>query len=360
MSIAPAPVPLPQRLSLVAQTVKHLCDCIRAGHWREHLPGERELCARLHVSRPTLRAALHELQRTGWLDVNHRQRRRIRPNCVSRRADSQPKVVAVLTPATLRLMTPSAVLVIDALREQLARVGWTLEIHVNRSCYSARPGRALEKLVREAPAAAWLLSGTSRSMQLWFQRHAVPCLVLGTCPDDISLPFADADHRATCRHAGALFLRKGHRRIALVLPESSTGGDHESERGLREALERQFDASLLVLRHRDRAHLCKLLDHALQSSSPPTAYLVARSIHALTVTMHLIRRGARLPQDAAVLSRDDENFLDHASPVVSRYSVSTDSFARKVSHAVRTLSENGMLPSRAIQLMPRLIAGETL
>jgi DNA-binding LacI/PurR family transcriptional regulator len=248
----------------------------------------------------------------------------------------------------------------DAVREQLSRVGWTLEIHTSRSCYGPSPDRALERLVREAPASAWLLSGTIRPMQLWFQRRAVPCLVLGTCPDDIALPFADANHRAACRHAGALFLKKGHRRIALVLPDGATGGDRDSERGLREAIERQHDANLVVLRHRDRTHLCNLLDHSLESSSPPTAYLVARAIHALTVTMHLMRSGVRLPQDAAVLSRDDENFLAHSSPSVSRYSVSNESFARRVSQAVRKLVDNGALPSRAIQLMPRLIVGETL
>lgn len=360
MSLVPASPPLPKRLSLVAQTVKHLCDCIRTGYWRERLPGERELCAQLQVSRPTLRAALQELQRKGWLDVSHRQRRRIRPTRLSHSADSQPKTVAVLSPVTLRLMAPSAVLVIDAVREQLARVGWTLEIHVNQSCYSARPVRALENLVRRSSAAAWLLSGTIRPMQLWFQRCAVPCLVLGTCPEDIELPFVDADHRATCRHAGTLFLQKGHRRIALVLADGATGGDRDSERGLREVIERHFDASLVMLRHRDKTYLCRLLDRALQSSSPPTAYLVARAAHALTVAMHLMRRGVRLPQDVAVLSRDDENFLAHTSPSISRYSVNNDSFARKVSQAVRKLADNGMLPSRAIQLMPGPIIGETV
>lgn len=360
MSSSPPSSAFPQRLSLVAQTVKHLCDCISAGHWREHLPGERELSAQLQVSRPTLRAALHELQRTGWLDVKQRQRRRIQPTRLMGGTESQPKAVAMLTPVTLRLMTPSVLLVIDAVREHLARAGWTLEIHVNRSCYSARPARALEKLVSQSPAAAWLLSGTIHSMQDWFQRRAVPCLVLGTCPNDIALPFVDANHRATCRHAGALFLRKGHRRIAMVLPEGTTGGDRDSERGICEAVERQSDASLLVLRHRDKTHLCELLDRALQSSSPPTAYLVARAVHALTVTTHLIRRGVRLPQDAAVLSRDDENFLAHSCPPVSRYSVSNEHFARKVSQTVRKLADNGMIPSRAIQFMPKLILGETL
>lgn len=360
MSKSPAPLALPRRLSLVAQTAKTLSDGIHAGHWRGHIPGERTLCASLQVSRPTLRAALLKLQREGLLKVEQRRRRLIRPTRISRDAGGQPKSIAVLTPVTLDLMTPAAVLVMDAVRDQLSRTGWALNIHPNQSCYSPRPSRALAKLVRETPASAWLLSGTIRPMQLWFQNQGIPCLVLGTCPDDIALPFADANHRATCRHAGALFLRKGHRRIALAVPDSATGGERDTERGLREALERRPDASLIVLRHRDKTHLCDLIDRALLSSSPPTAYLVARAVHALTVSMHLMRRGVRLPKDVAVLSRDDEIFLAHSSPSVSRYSVSTKTFARKVAQAVRNLADNGVLPTRSIQMIPRLVVGETI
>jgi DNA-binding GntR family transcriptional regulator len=49
-----------------------------AGHWQGHLPGERELCAKLQVSRHTVRAALDELERDGLLEVSDRQRRKIK------------------------------------------------------------------------------------------------------------------------------------------------------------------------------------------------------------------------------------------------------------------------------------------
>ena len=69
---------LPQRVSLVTQTAQSLRESMLAGHWHGHLPGERELCARLQVSRHTLRAALQMLQREGSLEVADRQRRRIK------------------------------------------------------------------------------------------------------------------------------------------------------------------------------------------------------------------------------------------------------------------------------------------
>ena len=38
---------LPQRISLVSLTAQRLRESMQAGHWHGHLPGERELCARL-------------------------------------------------------------------------------------------------------------------------------------------------------------------------------------------------------------------------------------------------------------------------------------------------------------------------
>ena len=51
----------PQRVSLVNLPAQSLRESMQAGHWLGHLPGERELCARLQVSRSTLRSALDEL-----------------------------------------------------------------------------------------------------------------------------------------------------------------------------------------------------------------------------------------------------------------------------------------------------------
>lgn len=354
------PLPLPRRITLVAQTVNSLCDGIRTGRWKTHLPGERDLCVALQVSRPTMRAALKELQIKGWVEVGERRRRVIKKVARPSSLKTGERVVGAIAFAPLRTMPPASLLVIDILREQLARTRWRMELVVDPSCYSRTPAKTLEKLVRKVPASAWLLMGSSAPMQKWFLKASIPCLVLGTCPEDLPLPSIDADYRAVCRHAGTLLLRRGHRHLAMVLPVSSTGGDLDSERGLRESLDGHANAMLTVLRHRSKAHLCTLLDETLKSRSRPTAYLVARAVHALTVTMHLMRRGIRLPQDAVVLSRDDESFLWHASPSPARYTVDAEQFARRAAKAMRELAETGSLASRVIRMMPKLIEDETL
>lgn len=358
---AAATPPLPKRLSLVTQTIASLCAGIRSGYWKQYLPGERELCEHLEVSRRTIGAALAEMQRKGWLEGAQRQRRRIKRPRSSGVPEGPKGLIAALSATPMQAMSQQTLLVMDTLREKLTKAGCTLELHVIPACFSAHPERALQKLVENQPAAVWLLLGSAEPAQQWFASRAVPCLVVGSGRPGIALPSVDSDHRAACRHAGGVLLRKGHTRIALVLPQGNLGGDVVSEEGLREAVERKSGAHLRVLRHDGTAtHLCSLLDAALRSAHPPTAYVVARPIHVLTVLMHLLRRGQRIPEDVAVIARDNDTFLQAANPPVSRYAINSAQFARRVSTAVRQLVETGALPARAIRLMPVFVSGGTV
>jgi len=357
---APSPT-LPKRISLVTQTAQSLRDALRAGHWQEHLPGERELCARLQVSRITLRAALDELQRAGLLEVAPGQRRSIKVKPARSGAGAHSRVIALISPEPLLALAPVSMFLADELRKNLARAGFNLELHVSAACYSAHPARALDDLVARSSAAAWVVFGSREPMQNWFIRYQLPCLVAGSCALGTGLPSMDFDYRATCRHAGGWLRSKGHRHIALILPEGAYGGDMDSEQGFREALAGDGATTLLVLRHDGTAaHLCALLDKALRRAHPPTACIVARAMHVLTVMMHLMQRGLRIPRDMAVLSRDDENFLQHAIPSVARYAASPTQYARRLSLAARKLAETGALRPRAIRIMPELIAGESV
>jgi len=361
MKPAPSSSPrLPQRISLVSLTAQSLRESMQAGHWHGHLPGERELCARLQVSRHTLRGALQELERDGFLEVSDRQRRRIK-TAVKPKEAAHSRVIALISPRPLLDMSPSTVVMVDDLRDQLSRVGFSFEIHVSTACFTAKPARALEALTTRSPAAAWLVFGSLEPVQSWFMRRQLPCLIVGSCAPEISLPSIDTDYRALCRHAGGMLCGKGHRHIAFVRPLGDYGGDVQSEQGLREALGGSHAPTLQVISHDGTAtNLCALLDKSLRSARPPTAYVVARAMHVLTVMMLLMQRGKRVPQDIAVISRDDETFLQHTVPPITRYAANTGQFARSVCKAARQLAESGTLPPKTIRLMPKLIRGETL
>ncbi|MBI5685251.1 MAG: substrate-binding domain-containing protein [Verrucomicrobia bacterium] len=173
----------------------------------------------------------------------------------------------------------------------------------------------------------------------------------------------DVDHRAAARHAAALLWRKGHRRAALLLPTGAFGGDAETEAGFREG----FVASArdpgepLVLQHDGSvAGVASCLGAALRPPRPVTGFFVARTAHVLTVVTLLLRRGLRIPQDVAVISRDDDAFLEFLTPAISRYVSAPESFARRLSRAVIQLAQAGFVSVKPVRLMPRFVAGETV
>ena len=361
MPAFPPPTALPKRVSLVAQAVESLRAHLRAGHWAQRLPAERELCQHLQISRPTVRAALQELEREGFIELSGRTRRLTLEKRVRAAAGSSSRVIAALSAVPLRDMPPTALFMLDTLRDKLARAGFTMEHRVDPACFSAQPARALEKLFQTLPAAAWVAWGSKAPMQRWFIQRQLPVVVLGSCDAGIPLASFDVDFRAACRHAGDLFWRKGHRRLAIVQRRDAYGGDVASEQGFREALAHHAGAQFTVLSHDgSHSHLCAVLDRALRAAEPPTAYLVLGSAYALTVTMHLLRRRVRIPEDAAIVSRDDETYFQHTSPVISRYSYDPVHFVRNLARAVRQLAETGTLAPQAVRVIPRLIAGETV
>jgi DNA-binding LacI/PurR family transcriptional regulator len=351
---------LPKRLSLVAQTVDSLREGIDCGHWREFLPGERELCESLQVSRRTLRLALDELQRQGWLEVSSRQRRRIKTRSVNPAKNEGKRVIAVLAPGSFLDMPAPVSFVMDTLRRRLTAAGYVVQVHFNPACYGNSPDRVLKKFVADHPAKAWLVLSVQAPMQRWFDDQKLPCMIFGSAAPGIHLPSVDTDFFALCQHAGNLLLRRGHRRIAFVLPKGSYGGDIASEAGLRAALKEKPDAQLKMLRHNaTAAGLCALLDEALRSPEPPTAYLVARAGHVITIMMHLMRRGVRIPKDVAVLSRDNDPILESTSPSVGRYGIQTPQLAQRMVLALRQLADTGVVATPQVRLIPTFIEGDS-
>lgn len=348
----------PRRVSLPSQTAQRLREALQSGVWaaQGRMPGERELARHMQVSRQTVRAALQLLGESGLVAAGGDRRRRLvsqDPGAAGGVASG--RMVRVVSSRPLEHLAPSLVMMLDLLRESLARADMRLEIH------TAATSRSLAALTSRHEAAAWLLVGTLQPVQAWFERSALPSLVVGTCSHGVSLPSIDTGYRATCRHAGSMLLRQGHRHIALIRPEAALGGEEEAEEGVREAVEPR-GGRLTVLRHNGTAvHLSSLLAGLMQrpKAARPTAWLIGRAEHVLTAMMYAQTQGLRIPRDVAIVSRDDEAFLQHTVPEVTRYATHGPDFARRLFRATRRLAESGSLPRVPVRLMPRLISGET-
>lgn len=351
---------VPPRPSLVTHSADFLREALLRGDWAEWLPSERTLCTRLRISRPTLRAVLAQLEREGVISAVENKRRRILAAKSATRGPVKSRAIALLSPVPAQLMPPFVLFWLDALRELLSDAGYQLEVHASPHCFTTKPAGGLKKLTQRVNAAAWVLFRSTAAMQRWFVDQGIATVVAGSCAKGIALPSVDIDYRAACRHAATMLRQKGHRRIALLLPDSTHGGDTESELGFAEALKTDASPPLVLRHHESTTHLIECLDEALRQKPAPTAFLVARSIHALTVITHLLRQGYKLPRDYAVVSRDDDAFLDHVVPRVTRYAADPAKFARRLSKLVLELAQTGRTSTTPVRLMPDLKRGETV
>lgn len=355
-----AVIQIPQRISLTAQTANVLRDQLLAGVWPAVLPGEHELCGRLHVSRVTLRAALAQLQREGLIKASQGRRREV-ANVSPPRPAPASTVVALLTPVPLEAMQRFALYWIDDLREHLAEAGYHLEIQENRTCFVPRPAAALAALAERVRPAGWVLYHSTARMQQWFSERALPCVISGSRHPGVQLPAVDLDYRAACRHAVGLMLAKGHRRLAFLNHDSGLAGDRESEDGFLEAARAGKSVEARLLRHNGSlGGICREVDSMLAQKPRATALLVSKPQHLLTVLGHLARRGLRVPEELSLVSRDDESFLQHVLPTIARYSASPAMMARKVSRLVLEMVRGGTVRPRDHRLMPEFTSGESL
>jgi DNA-binding LacI/PurR family transcriptional regulator len=230
------------------------------------------------------------------------------------------------------------------MRAHLVEHGFTAEILVCQTQSVAAQRHTIEAFLRQNHVFCCVLLSVGKELQQWFAENSIPALVLGSCHLGVKLPSLDVDYRSVCRHAAGIFLGKGHRRIALIVPNSGVAGDLASERGFLEAVEKRKtkdEAHGHIVRHNGTpANLTAKLDELFSAPQPPTALLVAKPQHTLWVIIFLLRRGLIVPDTVSVIARDHEYLFENA---VAHYTFESDLFARRLSHLVLQMAGQGFL-----------------
>ncbi|MDB6025836.1 MAG: transcriptional regulator [Verrucomicrobiales bacterium] len=351
---------LPQKTSLVTQTAAVIREEIEAGRWTSWLPGEHELCAQLHVSRTTVRAALEELSRQQIIKSHQGRRREIIVRKSSRLKTKSNRVV-ILMPDPLQGMMFRAFL-IDRMREHLAKEGYLLETHVSRVPFRARSAQEMEKLATMLNPAGWVLMSSPEALQKWFADRHLPCVIAGTRFHGIDLPSVDVDYGAVCHHAVGKFLSRGHQRIVLLNPHPGAAGEAVTEAGFQkaalEAKARGVEGTV-VTHNGTVENIRSRLDTLMARREPPTGFLVSRARHALTVLCYMSQKGFRVPKDVAIISRDHETFLEDVIPSMARYSNKSSVLAARLSRTVIEMV-HGTNRSVDYKIMSQFVPGETL
>jgi DNA-binding LacI/PurR family transcriptional regulator len=355
-------VRLPQRLSLSVQTADNIRQAIADGIWTEYLPAERRLCEIFRVSRPTIRTALHLLAKDGLIDIQ--QGRRNRLLSASRRTTRNPgRLVVLVTAEPISQMGFTTYQGISEMRTHLAEQGFTTEFLVCMPGSARAQKRKLEEFIRHNRVLCCVLMFFGKDVQHWFADHSVPALVLGSCHPGVRLPSLDIDYRSVCRHAAGIFLGKGHRRLAFIVPDSGVAGDLASEQGFIEGVHQRADddaVQAVVVRHGGTAQSISSKLDTLFNSNPPTALLVAKPLHVFIVLIYLLKRGLTVPDTVSFIARDHDVVFESVLPPIAHYAMPREAYAHRLSLLVLKMLSNCDLASKPNLIFPKYVAGGTV
>lgn len=352
-----------RKMLLSATVTQTLRTELEAGRWSGDLPSERKLCEILQVSRVTLRPALIELERLGWLCTEPGRRRRIAKQIAPSRTPAAGRNIVMISPLTLQRIEPFVLLGLDHLRELLARGNMLLKTETRPECFGPSPARSLERLVRDVQADVWLLWHSTCEMQEWFHAQALKHVVVGSAFNPLRNPAVDLDHVATARHAAGSFARLGHRRVAVIVPDSNLAGDNGSIEGFSAGAAKFTGGALQVdvVRHDGSPEgLVRAIDRVMRFEPRPTGIFSAGGVQTIGIMTRLLQSGFQVPHDVSIISRDDDPALDFVSPSPARYFRPPIKFARGLFRLIKRQVTGFNLEPSTCFIFPDFLAKATL
>jgi DNA-binding LacI/PurR family transcriptional regulator len=350
---------IPRRISFSAQIAAAIRKGIEHGAWADYLPGERRLCETFQASRPTVRAALRSLEKDGWFEIRQGKRNRLRQGPAKSQQSAPKRSVGIIVHEPFSHLGSTLTQGLSEMRVHLAEQGFTTEVYICPAHGARAQKRGLESFVRQNRVSCCVLVSASRTVQRWFSDNPIPALVLGSCHPSVRLPSLDVDYRAVCRHAAGIFLRKGHRRIALVVPDFGMAGDLASEESFQEAITQQ-GGTAFVIRHNGTAQsITARLDALFKSAQPPTALLVARTQYVFIVIMHLLNRGLGVPNAVSFIARDFDQMFATVEPPLAHYAFKSDAYIRQLCRLMLQMITERPAP-KPILIVPKFFAGRTV
>lgn len=352
-------MPSIQRMSLANQVVEILTTAIGRQEWKDRLPGERSLCERYHVSRPTMRAALAILKRRGFIRVVPRHSSHIFKHHGKRTVQPAPRAIGLILGLPFQNLPHWNLQFIGMLERHLNAAGYTWAAHV----IAHSPHQSVANLIATHPSACWTLAFVARDIQLHCVKTGLPTLVLGSCYPGIRLPSFDIAYQAVGRHIAATLLRLGHRRVVWTCPHPAFGGDLLAEQGFREtfhAASARKTTPIIIHHAEDPEELRQAVRGHWDQPPRPTALVASSPRHALTLAGILLQQGLRIPQDVSLICLRDDAFLSYFVPPFARYATNPDHAAKRCARALIQLASAGALRSPDIRVDAQFVKGGTL
>lgn len=351
---------LPQRFLLSDQTARILREGVEQGRWTGHLPSEAELCRELQVSRVTLRRALERLVREQLIRAGGRGRHHVIVREVTAPTGVAGHTVRLLVPYPLHELGSANHAALDKLTEQISGRGYRLEFEHRPRLFQQAQTPELERLDALPDTAGWILLFSTAPIQEWFAARRRPCVVLGRLHEGVELASIYPDTTAGARHAAGLFFQRGHREVVYLMAHFTSLGDRMGARIFVEEMRRLGGRARVVEHDAEPGPLRETLRGLLAGRPRPTAFYSGCPEHCLTTLCHLLQAGLRVPEDAAIISGWDDQFLRYAAPSVAHYRVDGAELGRKAATLLLDLLSEGPGKVRTVRVLPKFVPGESL
>ena len=352
--------PFPQRPSMVSHAIAIIRKGLNDSRWVDELPGERQLCVQIGVSRATLRKALEQLRTEGILETDHGKATRPTKRALRKvkREISASRKVLLLSPESIYHLPARLLLTIDSLRTHLSAAGHKLEVRVFHP-KAEDADTAVATLSAAEPNAIFLLYQQDLETHHCFHARSLPAIVYGNQNPQQPLPAVGVDWKASTRHAANHLLRRGFppERIALVVPTLTLPGDLDMISGLRDVLGPKAKAFELS---QNPTSIPPALDRLLSLFPTPSALIFARTRHTIAALSHFsLVRHLSVPEDIAVVCLNDDPILNYFQPCITRYQLDIALATENLSSLVLRAASGANLLPKAIRLFPEFIRGAT-
>ncbi len=347
----------PELHRLRDQVAAYLKQGIVSGKYQMYLPSERKLADALDVSRLTVRTALKSLEEEGVIQLQGKRRAILPRKLRNEAVDGACEELVVLSAEPLEEIYHSHVLIFEMLREKLARRGFDLSIDISARFGIPGKGRVLEEKVEQHPNACWMLIRIPPIGQRWFVERQLRAMVMGTPGPGIEIASLDLDYEATCFHAASVLAARGKRLIALVRRAANLVGDEYSEAGMRRACERAGVEAVVCRLAGDSASVIDWLEAMQRQNRLPDGIIAGDPAIYLSAYSFCYRQQITIPDEMAIICRNDDLLLDAIRPTVARYRLNDSILLSRLWRILLPILRNQVYEKIPHFLMPDFVTG---
>lgn len=332
----------------LAETVCHnLREAILEHRWRRTLPGIRDLCEELQVSRQTMGDALRLLEAEGFvLPSSPGKPREIN----SEMPDPDKLVVAKGAGAVIVIiawqretrLSQTDEEVCCHLRKSLEAMAYTHRYVVFHDISRSRGAKRIGEIIERNPADAYIVIGAHPHCSRKLEDMDVRVVFLGGGQTKGNHPRISYSFTEMCRSALEHLVSVGHRKVSVMLPEvlnNRTKTASFAEERLASVFHSQqlpFSTFNCPRWGKTRADFQVALGN-LFNLTPPTALILGDVSHVPRVVSFLMKRGLKCPDDVSLMVLDEAAELQEYDPPISYMKKPNAKLVKATLNAVRKL-----------------------